>query len=67
MINDFTLQVSTAQAVTATAVSTDSIDLSSAGSAGPFSVVIRFGGKRPWCPYFGQVFKVVGDGLESVI
>ena len=40
MINDFTLQVSTAQAVTATAVSTDSIDLSSAGSAGHQGAVV---------------------------
>ena len=34
MINDFALKVSTAQDVTATAVSTNSIDLSSAASAG---------------------------------
>lgn len=39
-------------------------DLSRFG--GPFSVVIRFDGKRSWCPYFGQAFKVVGNGLESV-
>ena len=40
MINDFALEVSTAQAVTATAVSTNSIDLSSAQSAGHLGAVV---------------------------
>ncbi len=40
MINDFALEVSTAQAVTATAVSTNSIDLSSAQSAGHQGAVV---------------------------
>ncbi|MEE8488898.1 MAG: hypothetical protein V3S43_01080 [Acidimicrobiia bacterium] len=56
MIKDFAMQVSTAQVVTAAAVSTDSVDLSSAGAAGAQGAIV---GANPHSIGTGRVLRLL--------